>query len=415
MLITLHIRSLGSFVGSILILIFALYSLIYLRRFKTHRFVFDFFSLQISLFLFLFGHGMYASGHEMPFVLFWTRICFFGAVTVISTGFRFCEAVRGEKNRRLGFLFDSIAIIISLFLFLPGEHFFTSTLEIKDNYASIIKGPFFPLFIVVQLGATAFSLARLARYILADPERKKLGVPVLAGLIGWFLTSAFDAVFAAVLALTRPNPWVGPTVMSLCLAIFTVRIFEDRFKELERVIREKNLIYKNLINDRITGLYTREYILEILYQKIAQQKRAGVNGALLFCDIDNFKLINDELGHKTGDEVLALLGVLLKQGTRAGDIPARYGGDEFLVLLNDCTPHGAEAAAKTVQENFEKEFNSKLASWDKKERISLSTGIVLCRDWDDTPEQTIHRADLAMYKSKRLGKGRVSIYTGDEE
>ena len=410
MFLSIHINAVGSFIGSILILIFALYSLIYINAFRTDRIVADFFTLQISLFIFLFGNAMYVSGNDPSYVLFWTKICYIGAASTIVTSYRFSETIVEKRNIILCRSLEVFTALVLLMIILPGQYLFTNQLNTLKSHSSVVKGPFFPYMVISILILVAFFLGRLSYFILSDKERRKGGSPIIIGLILWFIGTAYDGIFAAILSKTRPQLWIGPTIMAFCLALFTTKIAEHRHNEIERIKSEKEKIYNNLIHDKVSGIFTREYIYESLIQRISQQERNMRKDSLVFLDIDNFKLLNDELEHKTGDQILGLLGKVFENNTRQGDIPARLGGDEFLILLDDCDETGALSVMENIKKLFDKELHKTLDYWKNNNMISLSIGIVTNIHWGDNPEDIIHKADLAMYRSKRDGKNRISIY-----
>lgn len=410
MVFTLHIISIGSFLGSLLILTFAIYSLIYLKAFRSKRIVLHFFLLQVSLFIFLFSHALYSSGKNPDLVKTISEICYFGAASVIVTSYFFVESVTDRPHkiyRRILVIYTSL---LSISIFLPGNHYFTGILNPVKSYSSVIKGPLFPILVASIVLPIFPSLLILGRYILSGPVHKKLGGPILISMCIWFTGATFDGIFSSILSITTPNLWIGPVVTAIGIAFFTAKISEHQRREIELIKSEKEIIYNNLIHDKLSGVYTRAYIFESLIQRKSLQLRNNHIDSLLFIDIDNFKRINDELGHKCGDDVLEMLGRILINNTRSEDIPSRLGGDEFVILLDDCGPDGAQHVAQTIQKLFHRGIVQSFDEWDKKDTITLSMGIISSGDWADTPKEIIHQADMAMYKSKRSGKNMISLY-----
>jgi diguanylate cyclase (GGDEF)-like protein len=160
-------------------------------------------------------------------------------------------------------------------------------------------------------------------------------------------------------------------------------------------------------NDALTGLFNRRTCNELLKQRLAQADRSGRSGALLFVDLDNFKLVNDRFSHQRGDEALKCVAEKLKQGSRIGDVVARLGGDEFALWLEDVDEAGAVAKAKTLLG-----YNAELAhfSGDDKRPLGMSVGIAvyLPRVGEDA-EALLLRADGAMYRIKHGTKNGFAV------
>lgn len=161
--------------------------------------------------------------------------------------------------------------------------------------------------------------------------------------------------------------------------------------------------------DGLTGMINRRALTDSLAYEIDRAKRYGSELALILCDVDNFKEINDTYGHDAGDRALQTLSATLKTILRKIDIAGRYGGDEFMIILPETTVRGAESLAEkllsAVRENELKLPDEKLI------HLSMSIGIAgLEADWKgENIDSFVKRADDAMYVSKQGGKDRVSI------
>lgn len=160
-------------------------------------------------------------------------------------------------------------------------------------------------------------------------------------------------------------------------------------------------------NDALTGLFNRRTFNELLEQRLAQAERSGRPGALLFVDLDNFKLVNDRFSHQRGDEALKCVAEKLKQGSRAGDVVSRLGGDEFALWLEDVDEAGAIAKAKQLLGH-----NAALAhfSGDEKRPLGMSVGIAVYRPRaGENAEALLLRADGAMYRIKHGAKNGFAV------
>jgi len=164
------------------------------------------------------------------------------------------------------------------------------------------------------------------------------------------------------------------------------------------------------ITDALTRLYNRNYLNISMEREILAAKRYGKGFSLLMIDIDHFKDINDTFGHLTGDSVLQEIGILLKETVRAVDIVVRYGGEEFVVLLQETGINGAIAAAEHAREAVEKHKFAKL----KDTVITVSIGVTEFWPTDSGMEMIIARADHAMYQAKQAGRNRVVAITAGQ-
>jgi diguanylate cyclase (GGDEF)-like protein len=148
------------------------------------------------------------------------------------------------------------------------------------------------------------------------------------------------------------------------------------------------------LHDALTGLPNRALLLDRLTQALRVQEREGLPAALLFCDLDGFKEINDTLGHAAGDAALRRMAAVLSASVRPGDTVARIGGDEFVVL---CPGTATETAARHLAARI---ADVLAVPADGGPALRSSTGVALSRP-GDTPDAVLRRADAAMYEVKR--------------
>jgi diguanylate cyclase (GGDEF)-like protein len=160
--------------------------------------------------------------------------------------------------------------------------------------------------------------------------------------------------------------------------------------------------------DSVTGLAPRRYgelSLQTLMRSVGEQ---ATTLGVLYIDADHFKAVNDTFGHKTGDEVLRMVGQSIVNGLRRGDIPVRWGGEEFLVLLPGTDRAGLLATAERVRMLAE---NSWIQKGEVQVRVTVSVGATMAID-TETPDDLVDRADGFMYASKRGGRNRATTDTG---
>jgi diguanylate cyclase (GGDEF)-like protein len=175
---------------------------------------------------------------------------------------------------------------------------------------------------------------------------------------------------------------------------------------IERKRLETELSHQAL-HDALTGLPNRVLFLDRLRVALAKSERRDSTVAVLFLDLDNFKLINDSLGHDAGDAVLKQVGLRLGDMMREGDTVARLGGDEFTILCDELTSldQVAELAQRigpALAEPFE--VNGRDVY------VDASIGIALPGNGHDQPQDLLRNADAAMYKAKRNGRGRCEVF-----
>ncbi|MGA9045519.1 sensor domain-containing diguanylate cyclase [Sulfuricurvum sp.] len=156
-------------------------------------------------------------------------------------------------------------------------------------------------------------------------------------------------------------------------------------------------------NDTLTGLMNRSAFNDSFNDFLHLCKRNGHPLSLIFFDIDNFKSINDTLGHQAGDNVLIRIAELLKTRLRRTDIVGRWGGEEFIIGLVDTDPKNAEVIAETLRKAFEEDS---LLIHLTSSPVTASFGIVTAHT-GDTIDTLLTRVDSAMYRAKELGKNRI--------
>ena len=165
-------------------------------------------------------------------------------------------------------------------------------------------------------------------------------------------------------------------------------------------------------HDPLTKLPNRALLDEHLALGLARARRSGAAVALLYVDLDDFKAVNDSLGHAAGDELLRRIAVRLRGVVRSTDLLARQGGDEFLILLTDLESDprlAAEAVAKQVEQALLEPFSIADAEFE----IGSSIGISIYPHDANDADQLMRHADAAMYEVKQAGRGGIASYGGD--
>ncbi len=206
----------------------------------------------------------------------------------------------------------------------------------------------------------------------------------------------------------RPDAWVSTTKLPLVddegNIVGTFGISRD---VTAQVMAEKALAHQAL-HDPVTGLPNRLALMDRLSQALLGLDRTCNRMALLFIDLDNFKMINDSLGHEAGDRVLVEVGRRLTRICRQGDTVARFGGDEFVMLCNvrdvDVVHSIAKRAVRAIGE--------KVVAEGQDFCITGSIGIVVNDDPSADPGVLLQAADIAMYQAKGAGRNRFQVSDG---
>jgi diguanylate cyclase (GGDEF)-like protein/PAS domain S-box-containing protein len=164
--------------------------------------------------------------------------------------------------------------------------------------------------------------------------------------------------------------------------------------------------------DFLTGLPNRRLLIDRLKQAIAASVRSGKEGALLFIDLDDFKTLNDTLGHDMGDLLLKQVAQRLETCVREGDTVARFGGDEFVVMLEDLSEQSMEAAAQTeaVGEKILSTLNQPYQLGASVSQSTPSIGATLFIDHQGSIEDLLKQADIAMYQAKKAGRNTLRFF-----
>lgn len=182
--------------------------------------------------------------------------------------------------------------------------------------------------------------------------------------------------------------------------VLNIRDISDR-KKLEDDLRHQ------ILHDDLTGLGSRVQFTDTLTASLREHESGPGKVAVLFIDIDDFKNVNDSLGHAAGDQVLVEISSRLLGRLRLQDKAARFGGDEFAVLLTDVY---SETDITTIADRVVEELSRPVRLMGREIIIGVSVGIAVSDDDCQTPEDLLRHADVAMYEAKGQGKGRWAVY-----
>jgi diguanylate cyclase (GGDEF)-like protein/PAS domain S-box-containing protein len=212
-----------------------------------------------------------------------------------------------------------------------------------------------------------------------------------------------DGVLIDIEAHSSVMQMGGKSVLISLMIDITERIRVEReIQALQDQLREQ------AIRDPLTGLYNRLPLNEFFDRELrmAQRRRRPISTVLV--DLDHFKTVNDTYGHQAGDEVLRVLGDLIRQSYRASDIPCRYGGDEFLILVPDMALELACERTEHLRKALEE---TSIVHGTSLTHITASFGVATFPQHGDTRDALIAAADRALYTAKNCGRNQVKCYS----
>ena len=281
----------------------------------------------------------------------------------------------------------------SLYLYYLGNYTESIKQTARDTLAkqmiASLKLPFdAPIDIeefVVKQDSMSDHIEDIHLVTVAVPEH----TPKLAGLLG--------VAYASQETLTPQEESIVRSILSVLVMVV------GSSKALSRTMEE--LEYYSM-HDPLTGLYNRRYFNNMLEYEVGRSTRHNHEFSILLLDLDDFKDVNDSYGHPTGDEVLILVGEIMRSHTRKGDVATRIGGDEFAIVLTETGREGAEAAAATIGRALRERICP--APDGRHFHLTMSIGCATFPHDGESETDLLAGADLALYHAKDLGKDGVS-------
>jgi two-component system cell cycle response regulator len=176
----------------------------------------------------------------------------------------------------------------------------------------------------------------------------------------------------------------------------------DRILELEdHLVEARESMRFQAKHDLLTSLWNRGVIVELMTHEIMRSRRERSCTAVMMCDIDHFKSVNDQQGHAIGDEVLREVARRLHNSVRSYDMVGRYGGEEFLVALNKCNPGSTASRAENLREKI---AGRPIQTANKPVSVTISMGLALSTEFTEcTIEEIMDHADMVLYAAKAAG------------
>jgi diguanylate cyclase (GGDEF)-like protein len=234
------------------------------------------------------------------------------------------------------------------------------------------------------------------------------------GIVVWDVATAVSRAAQLITSSRRVEPDMIPARnddIGALLASFArmTATIEQQAEELRRFPERLDELARQAFRDSLTNLANRALFMDRLGHALARTERRADALAVLFLDLDRFKVVNDSLGHAVGDQLLVEVGRRLKTCLRPEDTVARLGGDEFGVMLEGLSDvSGATQVAQRIATQFERPF----VVGGRDVFITSSIGIALSPSPQTRPEQLLRYADLAMYQAKTRGEAHYAVYDG---
>ena len=210
--------------------------------------------------------------------------------------------------------------------------------------------------------------------------------------------------YAGAPLVTRQDLALG----SLCVIDFVPRSLQPRQAEMLRTLAGQAMVQLDLtlqaMRDPLTGLYNRRQMEESLHREILRARRVGATVGVMAIDVDNFKRINDTLGHEAGDAALHGIAAELALCVREEDIACRTGGEEFLIILPGTAEESLLQRAEAVRRRIEE---SSVAAGGSRLKLTVSTGLASFPEHGESGTAVMRAADAALYRAKAEGRNRV--------
>ncbi|MGE5640421.1 MAG: diguanylate cyclase [Clostridia bacterium] len=256
-------------------------------------------------------------------------------------------------------------------------------------------GPSLILFTMLAMDKAAVAgLGFMARCIGAQ----LFAMAVVTLLIGFQPPTEQASIFARTAAVPL-------------LVVYSIIVGLNSYRLARRVRQQAQTLAALSSVDELSGLLTQSHWKRAALGEAHRCRRLGTGASLMMIDIDRFKAINDQHGHPAGDEVIRAVAAMIRDNLRAHDVPGRYGGDEFAVLL----PGASEATAQAIAGRLRERMNATTIDAARGIHTTVSIGIAAWQPSDTDAESWIDRADRALYRAKQGGRNRVEQYSAPAE
>jgi len=320
------------------------------------------------------------------------------------------------KHTRLHFTFYGISFLSILLLMVAPEN---------KHWSSILFYLLQPSWIFLM----GLSLWILIKNFSKHPDAKSMTISI--GLV--ILALLYDIFVSRQIYLFPRIQFISQFAFAFYILTTSWNLasrYRRMYHKLEEMVEERTASLKKA-NEELERIATHDHLTG-LYNRMEWHRRLGgewdrfrryrmsINKpfSILFIDLDNFKMVNDSYGHQAGDELLIMLSDIMKTKLRSVDISARFGGDEFVLLLPETDAQSAQIVANKILLEFHEKLKTLMDNWTQKSSgvipaykyPGMSVGIAECpENVEISPDQLIQKADKALYAAKEAGKGKVVV------
>lgn len=301
--------------------------------------------------------------------------------------------------------------------------FIAQQVKVVSGEPSVILGLALPRASVVK------HADRLGQAMVQIMVGLSLAAIFVALILGRVITRSLNTMSSAVEAFTGSNTLENLPLQRQDEIGVLARSFDRMQNQIRHQLAELevrgNELQQLAYHDLLTGLPNRRLMMDRLEHTLANTERYNQYGALLLLDLDNFKTLNDSLGHEAGDQLLVEVAARLKASIRQGDTAARLGGDEFVLILEQLDERGiaatqAEIVATKLLRSLAQPYMIEIRERSGEvsrhsHRCTSSIGIAMFSDRSVSPEELLKRADSAMYQSKAAGRNTLCFFGRDRQ
>jgi diguanylate cyclase (GGDEF)-like protein len=405
------------FIAASICLVFSLHFLIMTFIIREERSFPAFFLLLLVLAVNQLAVGMqiryFPADIDLSF--FWYRVQFAALALLIFMTIYFLRVLASKvANTPIMYIFLSVSVLLAVSAFSP---IFGSFMVTQEGYF-IFLPRVGALIILVCLAAAVLFLV----FMLISPAVTGrwmagakflvfyiIGGIILLGLGTLEIMTELDIIPPTAIRYSS----IGAIMLSLIGAsVVLVHFYETRtslknvlvnLTETKRELEHKELL---AITDGLTGLYNRGFFDESLEEEVTDSIKNNKSLSIIMMDIDGFKAVNDTLGHTIGDSVLAEISAVIKRGARGSDLPSRYGGEEFAVILPNTNIHEAYEVSERIRRTIQE--ISFIVEGKPDTSVTISAGVTTLKG-TDLAIDFLARADKALLSAKARGKNNTYI------
>lgn len=406
------------FIAAAVGLTFLIFSIVFYTIFmkdnhsKTHFQKFAVLTLGNTLYMTLFG-VLLNLGQDLPAINIINRATLIASMFVVLFFFMLLNSMFNLKQHKVIIVFYSIATLFTVVLCINHPLVLQAQLEQTSSYYMALQRGIihkiwggFMLFLLVYSAVWLY-----VTYMRIPRSQAKYRASVLILMIfsiGWVISGGLDALTSMRILDLPPVSWIG----SLSIVITAAILLLNSYENLDNTV---NRLYDELIHDALTGAFSKSYFDIELNKLLARLRREESRHYIIVFDIDDFKKINDIYGHVCGDFILREMIRTVRKQLRPSDILARFGGDEFLLLVEFSPPDmDIHAMMKRIMDSIRNRdfvFNGKTI------QVACSFGGAyldkeVVSDLMST-EDVLVLADNALYEAKRAGKDRFILKTDE--